>query len=342
MPGIDGYAVCAQIKKDARTSDVPVIFLSALSEAKDKIKGLEIGGVDYIIKPYDKGEVLARVRNQLNIQRLTREIVQANKALVEKQRHLDEDLRAAADIQQCLLPKQLPAVDNFDIAWKFLPCEHIGGDIFNVFRMDEDHLGLYMLDVSGHGVPSAMITVSVSQMLQLQSGYVVKQKDSLSPGCEITSPGSVLRALNQEYPLERFEKYFTIVYLVMNVREGSLVYSSAAHPPPILLHPDGQFELLEKGGTIIGLDSPIPFEEGQIKLQRGDKIILYTDGVPEFQNSAGDIYGEDRFYALLKTMQGRTIHKTLDAVIESLIEFGNQSKPVDDVSLLGIEFKGSP
>ncbi len=127
MPGLDGYSVCTQFKKDARTSDIPVIFLSALADAKDKIKGLETGGVDYVIKPFDRGEALARVRNQLNIQRLRREIVLANKELMEKQRYLDEDPRAAADIQQCLLPKKLPAVENFDIAWKFLPCEHVGG-----------------------------------------------------------------------------------------------------------------------------------------------------------------------------------------------------------------------
>ncbi len=90
----------------------------------------------------------------------------------------------------------------------------------------------------------------------------------------------------------------------------------------------------------LGLNNSIPFEEDRKELQRGDKIILYTDGVPEFQNSKGNVYGEDRFYALLKKMQGNSIHKTLDAVIDALMEFGGQTKPKDDVSILGIEFKG--
>jgi sigma-B regulation protein RsbU (phosphoserine phosphatase) len=333
MPGIDGYQVCSALKDDERTADIPVIFLSAKSEVKDKIRGLEIGGVDYITKPFDRGEVLARVQNQLKIRALMKD-------LMDKQARLDEDLKAAAAIQRSLLPQKFPDVENVEIAWKFVPCERIGGDIFNVFRLDESHLGFYILDVSGHGVPSAMLTVSVSQMLQPHSGYLSKKQTEVFPFYQIVSPREVLDTLDREYPIDRFDKYFTIVYMVLNVHTGHLRYSNAAHPCPILLHPDGKLDLLDRGGTIIGLDGIVPFEEGELDLQCGDKLFFYTDGLTEYQNDEGQFYGEDRFNALLVSLKDQPVGVALEFVYESLMQFGNQAKLQDDVSLLGVEFKG--
>ncbi len=333
MPGIDGYQVCSALKDDERTADIPVIFLSAKSEVKDKIKGLEIGGVDYITKPFDRGEVLARVQNQLKIRALMKD-------LMDKQARLDEDLKAAAAIQRSLLPQKFPDVENVEIAWKFVPCERIGGDIFNVFRLDDSHLGFYILDVSGHGVPSAMVTVSVSQMLQPHSGYLSKKQTEVSPFYEIVSPREVLDTLDREYPIDRFDKYFTIVYMVLNVHTGHLRYSNAAHPCPVLLHPDGKLDLLDRGGTIIGLDGIVPFEEGELDLQCGDKLFFYTDGLTEYQNDEGHFYGEDRFNALLASLKDQPVGVALELVYESLMQFGNQAKLQDDVSLLGVEFRG--
>jgi sigma-B regulation protein RsbU (phosphoserine phosphatase) len=255
MPELDGYQVCETLKSDPDTADIPVIFLSAKTETQDKIKGLEIGGVDYITKPFDRGEVLARVRTQLKLRSLMKEIL-------EKQKRLDEDLRAAAAIQASLLPQQLPELDGFACAWKFVPCDLMGGDIFNILPLDEEHLAIYMVDVSGHGVPAAMVTVSVSQMLQAHGGCL-KRKIDVPPYYKIASPQKVLQALDREYPLERFNKYFTIVYLIVDVVRGRVVYSNAGHPAPLLLHGDGRLDSLDKGGTIIGLNGLVPFEQEQ-------------------------------------------------------------------------------
>ncbi|OIP88864.1 MAG: hypothetical protein AUK55_15485 [Syntrophobacteraceae bacterium CG2_30_61_12] len=333
MPEIEGFEVCSALKADERTADIPIIFLSARSEVKDKIKGLEIGAVDYITKPFDRGEVLARVQNQLKIRALTKD-------LMEKQARLDEDLKAAAGIQGSLLPRKLPDVENLEMVWKFTPCEMIGGDIFNVLRLDESHLGFYILDVSGHGVPSAMVTVSVSQMFQTHSGSLVKRQKGNPPFYEIVQPRHVLQQLDREYPLDRFDKYFTIVYAVLNVHTGHLSYSNAAHPCPVLLHADGTLELLDKGGTIIGLDGAVPFEEGELDLHRGDKLFLYTDGLTEYQNDEGGFFGQDRFHDLLASLRDRSLSVILDRVYEAMTQFGNRVKLQDDVSILGIEFKG--
>lgn len=339
MPKKDGYQVCAELKKDARSTHIPVIFLSAKTQVEDKIKGLDLGGADYVTKPFDRGEVLARVRTQLNIARLTREIVEANDELMRKQRRLNEDLEAAAGIQQSLLPHGAPEMENVSVAWRFMPCDSIGGDIFNVIRLDETRWGIYMLDVSGHGVPSALVTVSASQLLRPQRGLLMKKAIQPPPYYEIRGPSEVLDLLDREYPIERFNKYFTITYLILDVEAGLIRYSNAAHPPPILLRRDGRLELLEEGGTIIGMGGVLPFEEGEKRVDPGDKLFIYTDGIPEYEDETGQLYGQERFVEALLQLRERPIAEVVDGVIDALMAYGNNHPPRDDVTLLGIEIK---
>ena len=126
MPHKDGYQVCEELKGDARTAHTPIVFLSAKTGVEDKIRGLELGGADYVTKPFNKDEVLARVRTQLKIGKLTSELMAANIALENKQKRIDMDLQAAAGIQQSLLPQKMPNTDGLEIAWRFLPCDQIG------------------------------------------------------------------------------------------------------------------------------------------------------------------------------------------------------------------------
>lgn len=340
MPKKDGYEVCSELKSDSRSANIPIIFLSAKSGTKDKIKGLELGGADYVTKPFDRGEVVARVRAQLKIRDLTKKLILANEELIAKQELIDEDIIAAAGIQRSLLPPSPPSVDIIDVDWRFLPCQKIGGDIFNLFRLDEDHWVIYMLDVSGHGVPSAMVAVSVSQMLHPHTGLLLEKPIQSGPYYEVIPPAEVLNKLDQEYPIERFDKYFTISYLIMNTTEGSIRYSNAAHPPPVLLHPDGTLELLEEGGTIIGMGGVIPFDEGEKQLCFGDKLFIYTDGITEYQDENGAFYGEGRFYKELQRLKDKPISNIIDGVIRSVMDFGKQTEPQDDISLLGLEFRG--
>jgi sigma-B regulation protein RsbU (phosphoserine phosphatase) len=340
MPNTDGYEVCEELKKDRRCANIPIIFCSAKADREDKIKGLELGAGDYVTKPFDKGEVLARVRAHLKIHKLTKELIQANEELLKRQDRLNEDLKAAAGIQRCLLPPGPPDVEFLDVAWRFMPCRSIGGDIFNILRLDENSWAIYMLDVSGHGVPSAMVAVSVSQMLQPQPGFVLKKSINQPPYYEIVKPSEVLGILNQNFPFERFDKFFTISYLLLNTRERTLTYSNAAHPPPVLVRRDNTMELLQEGGTIIGMGGKHRFKEGRRAFFPGDKFYVYTDGILEYQNRKKEFYGRDRLLKELKALNGRTVSQIIDGVIRSMTDFGGGAEPRDDVSLLGVEFKG--
>jgi len=339
MPKKDGYEVCRELKKDERFAAVPIIFLSAKAETEDKIKGLDLGGADYVTKPFDRGEVVARCHAQLKIRDLTKRLTLANQDLVEKQRLIDEDLKAAAEIQRSLLPQEYPNVDIMDVAWKFMPCQSIGGDIFNLIRLDEDNWGIYMVDVSGHGVPSALVAVSVTQMMHSSESVVLKRSIDHPPYYQIVAPPEVLEKLDREYPIERFEKFFTITYIVLNGQSKRIQYSNAAHPPPVLLHTDGTLEFLDKGGTIIGIGGALPFEGGENQLRAGDKLFIYTDGIVEYQDEDGNFYGEDRFFDEMKRLKDEPISSMIDGVIASVMDFGKNNEPQDDISLLGIEIR---
>lgn len=338
MPRMDGYEACRLLKEHEKTRDIPVVFLSAKAEAGDKIKGLELGGADYVTKPFNKGEVLARVRSQLKIRSLSRKLMETNRELSEKQRRLDEDLKMAAVIQQSLLPQKTPFFNDITITWRFKPCEHLGGDILNVFQLDAEHLGMYIIDISGHGVPAALVTMSVYHMLQVNSGYVTKEWKE-PPFYRLAGPAEVCDSLDKEYPIERFDKYFTIVYLICDLAGKTIKYCNAAHPPPVLLRNDGTLELLDKGGTIVGMGGIMAFEEDTRRFYPGDKIVFYTDGVTETERPGGDFYGVERLHAILQRRRREPISDLLDSLLDDLNAFAGDARRMDDVTLLGIEFK---
>jgi sigma-B regulation protein RsbU (phosphoserine phosphatase) len=334
MPGKDGYAVCAELKRNGQSADIPIIFLSSLSQAGDKVRGLQLGAVDYVTKPFDQGEVLARVRTHLLVRRLAQEVLAANLVLVEKQRHLDEDLRAAADIQRSLLPRRLRLPPSVAVAWRFDPCDQVGGDLFNIHLLDERFLELYIADVSGHGVPAAMVTVALSQSL-LPDGA----RNSMAPG-DWTTPSAVLGQLDREYPIERFNRFFTIWYGLLDYQTGRLRYSQAGHPMPILLRSTAEIERLEAGGPIIGLGMSFSPDEGEVQMLPGDRLYLHTDGIIEFESTDREFFGDDRFQRELTHGRGLSLDDSCELVVRALRAFAHGASPQDDVTLAAIEFRG--
>jgi sigma-B regulation protein RsbU (phosphoserine phosphatase) len=248
-------------------------------------------------------------------------------------------LRAAADIQRTLLPQKLPELKEVELAWKFVPNQHIGGDIFNAFMLDERHLVVYMVDVSGHGVPSGLVTVSVHEMLAPQSGHVTIPDNN--GGVIPAPPKQVLDLLSAEYPVERFNKTFSIVYAVMDVKTGKMIYASAGHPHPVILQKKGAMAPLGPTGPIIGLGALLPFEQAELNMELGDKLILYTDGVVEYENEAGEFYGDERYFALLMKNHQSNLHQILEATWQAMMDYGAGVPPRDDVSMLGLEYIGS-
>lgn len=338
MPGLSGFQVCTRLKGAEATREIPIIFLTADNESTAKIKGLELGAIDYITKPFNRHEVLVRVHNQLELQRTHELLRAANMDLRRHQELLDADLLAGAEIQKALLPSDLSDLSPLNFAWFFQPCERIGGDIFNVIKIDDQHIGVYIIDVCGHGVPAAMIATLVFQYLS--PSCCIARSDSIIPSsCCCLSPAEVIRKIDREFPFERFNRYFTMAYMTVDCRSGEYAYCCAGHPPIIKLNGSGQVELLGEGGTFIGVGDLVPqLEEGHGQLLLGERLYFHTDGIVEHENKMGELFGMERLLGAIQASGGKPLPSAVDGVIKEVWQFADSATLRDDFSLLGLEF----
>ncbi len=293
---------------------------------------------DIISTPLDKQQLLGKVHSLLTIRKLSRQLEATRIQMSHHQEELQDGLESAANIQRSLIPKRRPTYHNLEFAWRYMPCKQVGGDLFNIVQLDEQTVMLYLVDVSGHGISSAMVTVSVHQSLSVHTGQLVKRPTEQPPFYEITTPSKVLQELEAEYPFERFEEFFTISYMLINSHTGQLSYSNAGHPPPFLLRKDGHIELLDVGGTIIGVGEVMD-EEGECRMENGDRLFVYTDGITEHFDATGEPYGEQRFLQQLIDKQDQPVDDVIRDTLIAMREFGGSSLPIDDVTLIGVEFK---
>lgn len=261
------------------------------------------------------------------------ELKSAQFELEERQRHLDADMEAAAEIQRSLLPKEGTCTLGVEADYRFMPSTVIGGDIFNVVCIGEQYTGLYMVDVSGHGVPAALVSVSVAQELS-PNGEVLMDKDTNQP----RSPEVVLGMLDSIFPLERFDKFFSMVYMVYEPNSGLLTYCNAGHPAPLLLRTGGGMEHLEEGGTLVGMGFGSTYAPGHVHINEGDTLLIYTDGVTELESPEGEQYGEQRLESVFLESQEANPEQALQLITSRLQAHADGRPPDDDISLVYVRF----
>ena len=271
MPGESGFDVCATLKSDPQTADIPIVFVSALDDVKSKVKGLKIGGVDFISKPVHGEEVLARVRVHLRIGENNRALVREHQARIE----------ALRDAQQAILvrPEDCPEA-QFAVFYK--PLEGAGGDFYDVLTLDSDLFGYFVADVSGHGVSAAFLTSAIKALLRQYSGPLYSPEDTMR-GID-----AVMRQMLGE------EQYLTACYAHLNRRTRRLSVVSAGHPPLIVVSASGKAQILEMDGDPLGIFSALVIQRREITVARGDRMFLYTDGFIESAPGASRRDGLDR------------------------------------------------
>lgn len=345
MPGIDGYTVCRRLKETPATRDIPVIFLTALKEAGHEARGLALGAVDYIIKPFNPELVKARVRNHLDLKRhrdhLEAIVDTRTRELAERQRieyelrtakaKIENELSIAAEIQTNFLPSCLPAFPEhpeFDLSAMMRPAREVGGDFYDFFLPDPDHLMLLIADVSDKGIPAALYMMVSRTLFRSLSRH-------------IESPAGVLAETNKLLCEENDTGMFVTAFLVRyHFASGRLTFANAGHHPAIRIDPDaGPLELTGKHGLALGLMAATEYEETRTRLAPGQTLFLYTDGVTEALTPDNEMYGLKRLLADLHILRKRGLTSLLRLIDQGLTEF-QQDRQFDDITMLALRRKG--
>jgi phosphoserine phosphatase RsbU/P len=324
MPGMDGLEVCRQVKADPSLLTTFFILLTARGEeVEDRITGLETGADDFLSKPIqDVNELKARIRAGIRLHELSEDLKN------QKQR-LEAELAGAADYVRSLLPS--PMSGQLAIESRFIPSKQLGGDCFDYYWLNANELVIYLLDVSGHGVGSALLSVSVLNLLRSQS-----------LNAQFNKPSAVLTALNDAFPMAKHKDlYFTIWYGIYNSAKRQLVYSSAGHPPAILLSTIATGERLSQPiktiGPPIGMLSDVKFVDGACQVLPGSSLYIYSDGIYELMLPDGSMWSLDQFVETLGK-QWVFQQSNLTQVLRKLHTLKGKTTFDDDVSLLQVNF----
>ena len=332
MPDIDGLSLVRLFRENEATREIPMIVLSTKEEPKIKAEAFGLGANDYIVKLPDRLELLARIRHHSKgyINLLQRN--EAYRALSVSQKTLAKDVSQAAKYVYSLLPEKLKT-GPIRTDWRFIPSAHLGGDSFGYDWIDEDHFAFYLLDVSGHGVGAALLSVSALNALRSQS----------LPQTDFRQPGQVITALNKAFPMEQQNGlFFTIWYGIWHRGTRQLSYAGGGHPPALLLTgPDragAKVLQLESQGPMVGAVDDIDWETSTCQVETYGVLSLYSDGAFEIERSDGSTWPFGDFVAYMGSVIGDEATSSMDQLIAHARQLQGVDEFVDDLSMCELIF----
>jgi sigma-B regulation protein RsbU (phosphoserine phosphatase) len=327
MPEIDGLTLVRQFRAQESTKDIPMIVLSTKEDPVIKAEAFALGANDYLVKLPDKIELIARIRYHSRgyINLLQRN--EAYQALFLSQQRLAAELAEAAEYVRAMLPARLE--DPILTDWMFVPSTQLGGDSFGYHWLNDRQFAVYLLDVCGHGVGAALLSVSVLNVLRSQS----------LPDTDFTDPAQVLAGLNEAFPMANNNRmYFTMWYGVYDKANRTLTYSSGGHPPAVLLTgPDRDHVDVKQLSTpclVVGALSGVPFKSEVCDLQDYAEMFVYSDGVYEVTKPDGTMLERDEFIQKLSELSTSPIQ----SIYQYVRDLQNSDKFEDDYSILQVRF----
>jgi len=321
MPEMDGYEVCRRLKADPTTREIPVIFLTAQTDAEDETRGFQVGAVDYVHKPFSPAVMKARVHTHLAL-RETREKLARQLLAIQK------ELETARLIQQSILPQTVPQIDGLDIAARYIPMTSVAGDFYDFIVVDNKHVGILVADVSGHGMPAALIASMLKIALAAQSVHA-------------ENPARVLQGLNQALCGKFQHHYVTASYVFVDMEELTLSYAGAGHPPLLLWGTPSSSGVRDvtENGLFLGMFSFATYSSLKVPLAPGDRGLMYTDGISETNNPEGAEFGSKRFRQFLEAQKTGSANQLADSLLEELARWsarGENQDLDDDITMVTI------
>jgi sigma-B regulation protein RsbU (phosphoserine phosphatase) len=324
MPEMDGYEVCSRLKSNSETRDIPVIFLTGQTEIEDETRGFEVGAVDYIHKPFSPAVVRARVQTHLVLRGIREQLAQQLQTI-------QKELETARQIQLSILPNDIPKIEGLDIAARYIPMTSVAGDFYDFIMVDEKSIGILVADVSGHGMPAALIASMLKIALAAQLPHAA-------------DPAQVLSGLNQAL-CGKFQHHFvTAAYVFVDMAKRVVTYAGAGHPPLLLWGTSsaGVRDVVENG-LFLGKFPWATYSSLELPIKAGDWCLLYTDGIPETPNHSEIEFGTDRFKQFLATEQSTSASQFSDHLLEELFRWaarGPGEDLDDDITLVAIHVTG--
>jgi phosphoserine phosphatase RsbU/P len=331
--GAEARAVCQRLRAAHGDAFLPIVLITDDLAPQARSASLESGADAYILRPFEPAELLAQVQAYVrlkerhdNLVEKSAEAGRINKRLHAAYQQIDDELDLARRIQESFLPQTLPHMREVRFGVHYQPCGRVGGDFYDIFRLDEHHIGLYVADAMGHGVPASLLTIFVKKG--------VRAKEIRGQDYRLVPPGEVLKRLNHDMIEQELSEspFITMVYALLNFHEGRLEFARSGHPYPLYIprHEPPVFWQIE--GSLLGVfETDYPVQTAA--LRPGDKVLLYTDGMDaaSFDNQP---VGGASLIAAAEKYRDLSIQDLVDRLAGELFR---QTRLADDLTLLGLE-----
>jgi sigma-B regulation protein RsbU (phosphoserine phosphatase) len=347
MPEMDGLALCRWVRSQRQRSYIYFILLTSQSDRSALVEGMEAGADDYLVKPLDSRELRVRINAgrrvlalEKRLERRHQQLERARDAIEKTYNELNDSLRSAATLQATLLPRGRQ-IRRLERSWWFQPSHGLAGDVFNFLRVGSNALVFFQIDVSGHGVPSALLSFSLHALLSYAQGDrgLLLEGDGQG-GMRLRGADAVVEELNRRFPAEEHNQlYFTMVYGLLDLDNGHGQLCQAGHPAPLIVRRNSEVESVGEGGFPVGLLADVNWESYGFDLAPGDQLFLYSDGVTECADPKGELFGERRLLAALAEQPG-TIAERVARLRERVEKWRGQQDFSDDISVLGLGWRG--
>jgi phosphoserine phosphatase RsbU/P len=329
----EALGLCRRLRARLEDEFVPILFVTDDPSPEARLAGFESGADTYLLRPFAPGELLAQAGAFLRMKEThdrlrerTAEVHRVNKRLQEAYHQIDHELALAQRIQSSFLPQSLPQVPRVRFAAHYLLCGRVGGDFYDVFRLDERHVGLYVADAMGHGVPASLLTIFVKKG--------VRAKEVFGQQYRLVPPDEVLSRLNRDLIEQDLpeQPFITMAYALLDHSDGTLSFARAGHPYPLYVPAEGEPQFWRQEGLLLGVVDA-RFACRSHRLGPGDKLLLYTDGV-DSASFEGRPPGSDSLLACAERHRRLPVQEFVARLAHDL--FGAKDQP-DDLTLLALE-----
>lgn len=332
MPNLNGIELTREVRKLALDHYVHIIMITGVNDDDFWRDAMEAGADDFLSKASSPAMLKARIRAATRLIYHAMELAEQTRALKESHDRINDDLLAAANAQRQLLPDQRNDFLGFRIASAFVPSSFVSGDMFGCFPVDERTLGIYTVDVSGHGVHASLLSVAIGHLITPEFFRTKAFRPDGAP-----DPAALVTDLNQRFSGADNDDYFTMFIGVIDTETGRLTYCQAGAPSPIYVDHAGNSLCIGEGGFPVGMLPGMVFENADLTIDTGGTLVLCSDAALEAENKQSEPFGLDRLQGIVATKPQTGLTKLPDTIIMALSAWSDEKALEDDLTIVALE-----